>query len=295
MAGLTYLGECVGVCESERMRVYGIDFTSRPRAGKPITCLHCVLEAGTLRAGVLSAWQDFAAFEEALRRPGPWIAGIDFPFGQARRFIENIGWPATWSGYVAHARALGRAGFRAQLDSYRERRPPGDKEHRRATDCLARSLSPQKLYGTPVGLMFFEGAPRLLGAGVEVPGLQEGDPRRVVVEAYPGVLARALIGQRSYKQDTKAKQTGNQAAARRELVDKLNDGAAKPLYGLDVRAPMELADDPCGDQLDALLCAIQAGWAWTKRNNGFGLPDDLDPLEGWIADATVAQRALECR
>ena len=78
-------------------------------------------------------------------------------------------------------------------------------------------------------------------------------------------------------------------------MDKIDAGAARQLYGLAVCAPMEFADDPCGDQLDALLCAIQAGWAWTKRNNGFGLPDRVDPLEGWIADATVAQRALECR
>jgi hypothetical protein len=32
----------------------------------------------------------------ALQRPGLWIADIDFPFGQARRFIETIGWPRSW-------------------------------------------------------------------------------------------------------------------------------------------------------------------------------------------------------
>ncbi len=277
------------------MRVYGIDFTSRPRRAKPITCLECVLEAGTLRTGELFAWQDFAAFEAALRRPGPWIAGIDFPFGHARRFIETIGWPSTWSGYVAHAHALGRAGFRSELDAYRAKRPSGDKEHRRATDRLAGSLSPQKLYGTPVGLMFFEGAPRLAAADVTIPVLQQRNPERVVVEAYPGVLARALIGKRPYKQDTKAKQTEDQTAARRELLNKINDGAAKDLFGFHVNAPAELADDPSGDRLDALLCAIQAGWSWTRRNTGFGLPTHVDPLEGWIADPTVARRALECQ
>jgi hypothetical protein len=47
--------------------------------------------------------------------------------------------------------------------------------------------------------MFFEGLPRLLDAGVTIPYVQVGDPRRIVVEAYPGVLARQLIGRRSYK------------------------------------------------------------------------------------------------
>ena len=60
------------------MRVYGIDFTSRPRRGKPITCLECRLEGDELRAGPLSAWCTFDEFEAALREPGPWIAGIDF-------------------------------------------------------------------------------------------------------------------------------------------------------------------------------------------------------------------------
>lgn len=266
------------------MRVCGIDFTSRPNRRKPLTCLECMLESQHLRAGRLSLWQDFAAFETALRRPGPWIAGIDFPFGQARRFIETIGWPSTWAGYVDHAQSLGRQGFREALDAYRADRPLGDKEHRRATDRAAGSISPQKLYGTPVGLMFFEGAPRLKAADVTIPGLQQGDPDRVVVEAYPGILARTLIGRRSYKQDTKAKQTPRQADARRDLLQRITDGATMDSYGLSVQAPASLAEDPTGDRLDALLCAIQAAWAWTRMVQGFGAPPNLDALEGWIAD-----------
>jgi len=270
------------------MRIYGIDFTSRPRRVKPITCLECVLTDDRLQAVVLTAWEDFDGFEAALRRPGPWIAGIDFPFGQARRFIETIGWPRTWAGYVDYAKSLGRKGFRAALDAYRAARPPCEKEHRRKTDCAAGSISPQKLYGTPVGLMFFEGAPRLRAAGVTIPGLQQGDPDRIVVEAYPGVLARAVIGRRSYKQDAKAKQTAGQARARKDLLDALIDGAAQTHHGLRVSAPAALTNDPGGDHLDALLCAIQAAWAWTRRNEGFGSPEGIDPLEGWIATPRLA-------
>lgn len=36
----------------------------------------------------LGEWTEFSAFEEALQRRGPWIAEMDFPFGQSRRFIE---------------------------------------------------------------------------------------------------------------------------------------------------------------------------------------------------------------
>ena len=272
------------------MKIYGIDFTSRPSRKKPLTCLECSLEGDVLRAEALINWSGFEAFEAALIRPGPWIAGIDFPFGLPRRFIENIGWPSTWADYVEHVRTLGRSGFRDALDAYRSSRPPGDKEHRRATDIAAGSISPQKLYGTPVGLMFFEGARRLRDAGVTIPGLLAGDPERIVVETYPGMLARTVIGRRSYKQDTRSKQTTQQRHARQSLLTGIVDGAARQLYGFDVTLTMDLTTDPGGDQLDALLCAIQAAAAWRLRTDRFGMPEGTDPVEGWIAGATIPKK-----
>ncbi|MBK5969307.1 MULTISPECIES: DUF429 domain-containing protein [Thiorhodovibrio] len=277
------------------MQVFGIDFTSRPRRGKPITCLPCRLQGERLVAGSLACWSDFASFESFLTQPGPWIAGLDFPFGQSRTFLTNIGWPMTWSGYVRHAETLGRTGFRQALDAYRAQRPAGDKEHRRATDQAAGAISPQKLHGTPVGLMFFEGAPRLLRAGVTIPGIHAGDPGRLCVEAYPGLLARALIGRRSYKQDDPKKQSPAREQARRELLTAILDGATRAAYGLTIEAPASLADDPSGDSLDALLSAIQAAWAWRQWADDLGQPaapeatrswsmSTIDPLEGWIAD-----------
>ena len=265
------------------MRVFGIDFTSKPTRRKPITCLGCELDGNVLRAGELIEWYRFEEFESALRSPGLWIAGIDFPFGQSRIFIENIGWPSTWQGYVDHVKTLSRKEFRVALDNYRANRAPGDIEHRRSTDISAGSISPQKLYGTPVGLMFFEGAPRLREAGVTIPGLQAGDPERIVVEAYPGILARSIIGRRSYKQDTKKKQTVEQYEARRDLLHEIIGGSILQQYGVRVEASMSLVDDPGGDHLDALLCGIQAAWAWNQRDNNFGAPDPIDSLEGWIA------------
>jgi hypothetical protein len=126
-----------------------------------------------------------------------------------------------------------------------------------------------------------------LRAGVTIPGVHDGDPGRVVVEAYPGLLARALIGRCSYKQDSRARQTAERDQARRALLQAILDGAARPTYGVSVQAPSALADDPMGDALDALLAAIQAAWAWTRRADGYGRPSALDPLEGWIADPSV--------
>ena len=275
------------------MHIIGVDFSSRPSKQKPITCAHFDLENDLLSMKSLEVWNSFDGFEHMLRHPGPWIAGIDFPFGQARRFIENIGWPDNWHGYVQHAHSLGRAGFRQALDQYRLRRAYGDKEHRRKTDCAASSISPQKLYGVPVGLMFFEGAPRLIEAGVHVPHLMDGDKSRITVESYPGVLARNLIGKLSYKSDTTKKQSLCHLQVRHRIIDNILNGDIYDRYGFCVKADKALCEDPSGDHLDALLCAIQAAWAWLMRRKNFGAPSDVDPLEGWIADPSLASRPAQ--
>ena len=241
----------------------------------------------------LLRWHSFAEFESALESPGSWIAGMDFPFGQSRRFIENIGWERNWPGYVANVAALGRQAFRQALEDYKRDRPPGDKHHKRACDIRARSQSSQTLYGTPVALMFYEGAPRLLRAGVHLPHNCDGDTARVVVEAYPGVAVRGLVGNRSYKNDSKRKQTEEHFRARQDILRALAGDKAVSRYGFSVHAPADLAQDPGADDLDALICAVQAAWALSQRAARFGASRDQDRLEGWIADpALLADSAV---
>ena len=47
-----------------------------------------------------------------------------------------------------------------------------------------------KWVNPPVAYMLHAGVPLLLDAGVHLPGLHAGDPARVALEAYPGLLAR---------------------------------------------------------------------------------------------------------
>jgi hypothetical protein len=49
-----------------------------------------------------------------------------------------------------------------------------------------------------------------------------------------------------------------------------------------------LVADESGDQLDAVLCAIQAGWA--SRQPNFGIPPNADCVEGWIVDPAVLEK-----
>lgn len=269
------------------MRIYGIDFTSRPTARKPITCAACVLEGDRLVFEALETFDAFAGFEALLARPGPWVAGLDFPFAQARRFVLNAGWPADWAGHVAHAAGLGRSGFRAALEAYKAPRPPGDRQHARGSERRIGAASPQTLYGVPVALMFFEGAARLLRAGVHLPALHPGDRARICVEAYPGVFARALLAAAGtpgpYKADARATQTEAQLQRRQALFTALCGPAGQDRMGLRVEADPALCDDPTGDRIDALLCAVQAARAFHLGQTESG-PPWADPLEGWIAD-----------
>lgn len=276
------------------MRVLGVDFTSAPRRAKPI-----VIAVGRLDASpenlpdvaleAVHSCCDWAAFEALLEMSGPWVGGFDLPFGLPRTAVLELGWPDTWAALVRHCTRLGKTDFRAQLDALRERQPPGQRYHHRGTDGPAGSHSPLKLVNPPVGLMFLEGAPRLLAAGLTLPGLHAGDPARIAVEAYPGLLARAITRD-SYKSDERAKQTPARRATRAQLVDSLRRGThplALRLHGsaTDLES---LVEDPGGDRLDAVLAMLQAAWCALQGPPRFGLPAGLDPLEGWIATAPHA-------
>jgi len=138
-----------------------------------------------------------------------------------------------------------------------------------------------------VAYMLHAGVPRLLAAGVHLPGLQDGDMRRVALEGYPGLLARELLGSRSYKSDDKAKQTPERLIARKDLITALENGQTRLGLRLKVSHAQRdsLADDASGDSLDAALCLMQAAWAQRQGAPRYGLPLEMDPLEGWIVTA----------
>lgn len=274
------------------MKVLGLDFTSAPNRRKPIPCAVCTLEGERLCLKRIESLPGFAEFEAVLRQPGPWIAGMDFPFGQPRKLIENLGWPKHWEGYVAKLASMAMKDFECLLADYRRGRPKGDKQHRRATDELAGSRSPMMLYGVPVGRMFFQGAPRLLRSVASIlPCRPREGEDRIVIEAYPALVARKWIKGWSYKSDTKSAQTPQQKQAREEIVSGLQSVQLKDHYGLTMTLNEEnteqLVEDPTGDLLDSLLCAIQGAWAYEQRGSSpalYGILRECDPLEGWIVD-----------
>ena len=272
------------------MQILGLDFTSAPGRRKPITVARCTLE-GT-RLSVLSCLLlfDFVAFETLLRQEGPWIGAFDFPFGQPLQLINNLGWPRSWEGYLRLLSTLTKEQFVATLSQYSAAQPVGSRLHMRATDLLARAISPMMLYRIPVGRMFFEGALRLYASGVSILPCRPTSSDRIALEGYPALVARRWLGRCSYKSDDRRKQTPAQLLARQELLTALQSNALTETYGvqldLSTELGVDLIGDPMGDRLDAVLCAIQAAWAYSQREKGYGIPPGHE-IEGWIVDPSV--------
>lgn len=269
------------------MEIRGVDFTSRPRRHKTITVARGTLQAGAFHLCGIEHLPSFEAFEFFLREPGPWVAGFDFPFGLPREFCAELGWlgeGASWETIAQKLAAISREQLTAHCRAYCNARPPGAKFAHRATDRLAGSSPSMKWVNPPVVYMLQEGAPRLLASGVHIPGQHDGDAARIALEAYPGFLARAIT-RASYKNDQRAKQTPALAAARQQIIAALVSGnysLAIPL--VTSRGVLdEMQDDASADTLDAVLCALQAAWAWQRCQQNFGLPLGMDALEGWIA------------
>lgn len=273
---------------AEPVHLFGVDFTSAPTRRKPITVARGERQGAALRLLELSTLGDFAAFDAALRPDGwprPWVAGFDLPFGLPRELVLALGWPTDWPALMRHYASLSRAEIRDRFAAFCDARPPGGKFAHRATDLPAGSSPSMKWVNPPVAWMLHAGAPRLLEAGVHLPGLHAGDPQRVALEAYPGVLARELIGTRSYKSDDRARQTPERLIARKDLLEALEQGRTR--LGLRVRLTHaqrdDLVADASGDRLDALLCLVQAAYATGRP--GYGLPGEgrgVDAVEGWI-------------
>lgn len=275
-----------GPAPADAAAVCGVDFTSSPSRRKPITVAHASLQGAELRLLRVDAHAEFGSFGRWLSQPGEWVGAFDFPFGLPRELVMSLGWPQEWLALMQHYAALPREHIRATFRDWCAARPAGGKFAHRATDLPAGSSPSMKWVNPPVAFMLHAGVPLLIDAGVHMPGLRPvAQEARVALEGYPGLLARELIGRRSYKSDAKAAQTAARREAREALVDALQQGRSR----LGVRLVLtpaqreDLVADAGGDRLDAVLCALQAAWAIGQP--GHGLPAHVDALEGWVVTA----------
>ena len=265
----------------------GCDFTSAPTRRKPITLAVGHADRGRVLIDSVERFEALEAWSQRLAAPGCWVGGFDLPFGLPRELVVALGWPTEWAACMAHYAALERSDIREAFAAFCDARPVGGKFAHRASSPSMKWVNP------PVAFMLHAGVPRLMAAGVTLPGLLPGDGTRVGLEAYPGLLARSVLGAVSYKSDDKAKQTPDRLIARKTLINALENGQAPLMQAVGLRLKLTntqrdaLADDPSGDSLDAVLCLLQAAWAERQHLAGlprWGLPE-FDPLEGWIVTA----------
>lgn len=269
----------------------GCDFSCSPSARKNIVlasgrlCGQRVQLLNTERFSTLDSWQQRLS-------QGPWLGGFDLPFGLPRELVHALGWPTNWLACVQHFAAQSRADLRQQFKAFCDARPAGQKFAHRATDCPAGSSPSMKWVNPPVAWMMHAGVPRLLAMGAWLPAHQPDPGRtasgagRVALEAYPGLLARELLGgSTSYKSDDKARQTPERRQARRHMLDALAAGHTRLDLQLELTPAQAeaLVADASGDALDAVLCLVQAAWA--GQRGAYGLPAHVDLLEGWITSA----------
>ena len=279
--------------------LFGCDFSSAPGRRKPIVVARGRLQGASVLVDGLDRHETLDGFGAWLAAPGAWIGAFDLPFGLPRPLVEHLGWPLDWAGCMDHYASLTRESIRETFADFCNARPVGGKFAHRATDGPAGSSPSMKWVNPPVAFMLHAGVPLLRAAGAHLAGVEvhDGAARKVALEAYPGLLARSVLNRRSYKSDDKAKQTPDRLIARKDLLAALETGAASTtalLGGLRLKLRMAQHDalvaDASGDSLDAVLCLLQAAWAARQHSAGaprYGLPAELDLLEGWIVGAPL--------
>ena len=267
----------------------GCDFSSRPTRKKPIVVALGDSSKGRVQLLNLERLESPEAFEAWLAQPAVWVGVFDLPFGLPRELVTQLGWPLDWDGCMRHYASLSREDIRNTFKAFCDARPVGQKFAHRVTDLPAGSSPSMKWVNPPVAYMLHAGVPALLRAGVHLPGLQphDGTASRIALEGYPGLLAREVLGSASYKSDDKAKQTPKRLIARKDLITALEHGQTRLALRLKLTHAQRdvLIADASGDSLDAVLCLIQAAWAQGQHGQGaplYGLPAQMDPLEGWI-------------
>jgi hypothetical protein len=262
----------------------GVDFSCSPSRRKPITVARGRLDAARLSVDALDELPTLAGFDALLGAPGPWLGGFDLPFGLPRAFVDAHAFGTSAAEVIAavRRRCATRMAWRAFIDAWGNTQPRGARMLHRRTDTASpvASTSPLQTRYVPVGLMYYEGMSRLIDAGVTLPASRHaGDPERIAIEAYPRRLAHAIVARRSYKNGD----DDDRRAARSTIVATLAAGVDRFGFALACSEALRasLVDDASGDRLDAVLCLAQAAIA--SRRDGYGVPDDVDPVEGWIA------------
>ncbi len=254
-------------------RFVGCDFTSAPSSRKPLVNVWVSAADRVLRVEEICLFSSYDDWRHDLRSKPEWIGCFDFPFSLPRKFLQTVDWPTEWSSVADRIEEMTKPEFLAFVQAFATVQPYGSKEPSRQTERAVGSFSAIKLGRPSMARMAFEGISKLRSVADRVfPYWGEGS--RIAVEAYAGVVARRIVGRRSYKGASQA-----HSDTRAEILAGL-----PTLFDIELQLPEGFVEtvhcDHEADQLDALIAAIQGWWATTLILSTPNLPH----VEGWIAD-----------
>lgn len=278
------------------MRIFGIDFTSAPGNKKPITVAEGELKQEKLIIREIHSLVSFEEFEKFLKQKGPWVAGIDFPFGLPGAFLSALDLPHDWRSYAQKLTRRPKVEFEKKVKKFKSKHSSPYKEPLRLTDILASSQSPLKFVNAPVAKMFYEGSKIILKSGASILPCHPQKGNRILLEAYPALVARRFAD--SYKSETG--DTPKKKAARKKIISGILSANLKSEFGFTVQidnpAIKQMQSDSKGDLLDAVLCSLQAAWALQQGKPDYGIPTAHKSLirsEGWIVDPAMKLNLFE--
>ena len=169
--------------------------------------------------------------------------------------------------------AMSKVEFIARLQAFANSQPYGSKEPRRRTEKFAKgSFSSVKL-----------GRPSMARMTYEAICLLHRINQANVIEVFPGLVARLLVGKTSYKGNT-----AEHRATRALMVERLDSRPVYDAYGMTVDVgPFEdeLIEDTEGDALDAVFACLQTAWVSRLPDPFIGFK--VEAFEGWIMDPKI--------
>ncbi len=273
------------------MKIFGVNFTDNPTPKRPITIAHCVFKKSHgLSVNKVESFSAISDFELFLKEKGPWFAGVNFPLGQPKQFLDKMSLPPEWNHYIKDIQKWKQTGFEKKVKQYLSKLPKGTKTPLRITDIFAGVGSPLKATGNHSLHQFFGGSNCLLKSGASIIPCFPKKDNRVIIETLPALVARRFKVQEKTGKKTKS----DSEHIHKEVIKGLETPEFEHDFDfklfIDDTLKLKCIEDANGYSLDAILSAVQTAWAYNMGKPNYGIPDLQHPSiqsEGWIIDPSL--------
>lgn len=109
------------------MKIFGVNFKDKPTPKNPISVAFCDFKKNNgLTVHKVKTFSSLPDFENFLEQKGPWFAGVNFPLGQPRQFLEKMALSHEWNHSIKDIHKWKQTGFAKRLNNIRKSQP-GEK------------------------------------------------------------------------------------------------------------------------------------------------------------------------